>query len=151
MQVSVRLLCWDLPLGMSSVGLNYLFSFPPGYVALWGSKARHRLASESLSWCLETSLFLRPTSQDGSLSLPHLYLFVSGTFFPTSFWRQWASFWVPDVLCLHSKVVLWNLLSVQMIFQWIYGRECGLSVLFLHHLRTTSQAVAWHFICSFAE
>ena len=26
-------------------------------------------------------------------------------------------FWGPDVLCQHSEVVLWNLLSVQMIFQ----------------------------------
>ena len=37
-------------------GLNYLFIFPPGFVALWGSKARCKLASESVSWCLETSL-----------------------------------------------------------------------------------------------
>ena len=26
-------------------------------------------------------------------------------------------FWVPDVLCQHSEVVFWNLLSVQMFFQ----------------------------------
>ena len=26
-------------------------------------------------------------------------------------------FWVPDVLCQHSEVVLWNLLSVQMFFR----------------------------------
>ena len=26
-------------------------------------------------------------------------------------------FWVSDVLCQHSEVVLWNLLSVQMFFQ----------------------------------
>ena len=25
-------------------------------------------------------------------------------------------FWVPDVLCQHSKVVLWNFLGVQMFF-----------------------------------
>ena len=25
-------------------------------------------------------------------------------------------FWMPDVLCQHSEVVLWNLLSVQMFF-----------------------------------
>ena len=25
-------------------------------------------------------------------------------------------FWVPDVFCQHSEVVLWNLLSVQMSF-----------------------------------
>ena len=26
--------------------------------------------------------------------------------------NQEVIFWVPDVLCLHSEVVLWNLLSV---------------------------------------
>ena len=36
-----------------------LFIFPPSYVALCASKARHRLGSESVSWCSETSLFLR--------------------------------------------------------------------------------------------
>ena len=46
-------------------------------------------------------------------------------------------FWVPGVLCQHSEVVLWNLLSIQMIFQWICGGESGLPVLFLCHLRTT--------------
>ena len=25
-------------------------------------------------------------------------------------------FWVPDVLCQHSEIVLWNLLGVQMFF-----------------------------------
>ena len=33
-QVSALLLCWELPLGTFSVGFNYLFIFPPGYVAL---------------------------------------------------------------------------------------------------------------------
>ena len=45
----------ELPLGTKSVGFNYLFIFPPCYVALCGSKAHHRLNSESVSWCLETS------------------------------------------------------------------------------------------------
>ena len=52
----------ELPLGTQSVGFNYLFLFPPSYVALCCSKARHRLSSESVSWCLETS-FLRLPSQ----------------------------------------------------------------------------------------
>ena len=41
------------------MGFNYLFIFPPCYVALCASKARHRLGSESVSWCLETSLFFK--------------------------------------------------------------------------------------------
>ena len=47
-------------------------------------------------------------------------------------------FWVPDVLCQHSEVVLWNLLGIQMFFWWICGGESGLPVLFLHYLRTAS-------------
>ena len=42
--------------------------------------------------------FLRLPSQDGSLSLPLLSLFLSFVFFPTSFRRQWAAFlgaWCP--------------------------------------------------------
>ena len=37
--------------------------------------------------------------------------------------------WVPDVLCQHSEVVLWSLLSV-------CEGESGLPVLFFRHLRT---------------
>ena len=40
--------------------------------------------------------------------------------------------------CLHSEVVLWNLLSIQMFFRCICGGESGLPVLVLHHLRTAS-------------
>ena len=62
------------------MGLNYLFIFPPRYVALCASKARHRLSSESVSWCLETSLFFRLPSWDGAPSLPLLSLFLSYIF-----------------------------------------------------------------------
>ena len=57
-------------------------------------------------------------------------------------------FWVPDVLCQHSEVVLWNLLSVQMLFQWICGGESGLPILFLCHLRTTP---VWAFLSGEAK
>ena len=43
-------------------------------------------------------------------------------------------FWVPDVLCQHSEVVLWNLFGVQMFFRWICGGENGFPILFFHHL-----------------
>ena len=43
--------------------------------------------------------------------------------------------------CLVSSAsvqkLLWNLLSVQMFFWWIYQGESGFPILFLHHLRTT--------------
>ena len=46
-----------------------MFIFPPCYVALCASKARHRFGSEKVSWCLETSLFLRLPSREGAPSL----------------------------------------------------------------------------------
>ena len=58
--------------------------------------------------------FLRLPSRDGALSLPLLSLFLSFIFFPTSWYSKdnGLLFWVPDVLCQHSEVVLWNLLSI---------------------------------------
>ena len=58
------------------MGFNYLFIYPPCYVAPCASKACHRLGSESVSWCLKTSLFLRLPSRDRALSLPLLSLFL---------------------------------------------------------------------------
>ena len=69
-----------------------------------------------------------------SLSLLFLYLLY---FVLPPFEDNGLPFWVPDVLCQHSEVVLWNLLSIQMIFWWICGGESDLFVLFLYHLRTT--------------
>ena len=61
-------------------------------------------------------LFLRLPSQDGALSLPLLslsfFFFVFYVFFLPPFEDNGLLFWVPDVLCWHSEVVLWNLLSV---------------------------------------
>ena len=105
-------LAGGVTIGLVICGFNYLFIFPPCYVALCASKARHRLSSESVSWCLETSLFLRLPSWDRAPSLPLLSLFLSFIFFPTSFRRLGLLFWVPDVLCLHSEVVLCNLLGI---------------------------------------
>ena len=51
------------------MGFNCLFIFPSGYVALCRSKAHHRLGSESVSWCLETSL-LKMTPFSGWNSIP---------------------------------------------------------------------------------
>ena len=35
---------------------------------------------------------------------------------PSLFEDNGLPFWVPEVLCRHSEVVLWNLLSIQLIF-----------------------------------
>ena len=83
-----RLRCFSaggVTLGSQSASFNCLFIFSPCYVALCASKARHRFGSEKVSWCLETSLFLRLPSRHGTPSLPLLSLFLSFIFFPTSF------------------------------------------------------------------
>ena len=51
-------------------------------------------------------LFLRLPSWDGAPSLPLLSLFSPFIFFPTCFEDNDLLFWVPDVLCQHSEVVL---------------------------------------------
>ena len=117
------------------MGFNYLFIFPPSYVALCCSKAHHRLGSESVSWCLETSLFLKILFTGWS-SVPTSFVFLSFMFFPTSFWRQQAAFlgaWCPLLEFISCSV---EFIRVQMFFWWISGGENGLPILFLHHLRT---------------
>ena len=94
------------------MGFNYLLIFHPYYVSLCASKVHHRLSSESVAWCLETSLYLRLPSQDGAPSLPLLSLFLSFIFFLPSSEDNGLLFWAPDVLCRHSEVVLWILLSI---------------------------------------
>ena len=59
--------------------------------------------------------FLRLLSLDRAPSLP-LLSFCLLYFFQPPFEDNGLLFWVPDVLCQHSEVVLWNLLSVQMFF-----------------------------------
>ena len=93
------------------MGFNYLCIFPPGYVALCGSKACHKLSSESVSWCLETSLFLRLPSWEGALSLPLLSLFLSFIFFSYLLSKTMGYF----SGCLMSSA------SIQKLFCGIYS------------------------------
>ena len=98
----------------------------------------------------------------------HPYLFCLSFyllyFFLPPFKDNGLLFWVPDVLCWHSEVVLWNLLNVQIFFfWWICGGESGIPILFLHHLRTAPRKltfsshvaghcwvfqICWHIECS---
>ena len=57
---------------------------------------------------------------------------------PSPFKDNGLLFWVPDVFCQHSEIVLCNFLSVHMFFWCICGGESGLPILFLCHLRTAS-------------
>ena len=66
-------------------------------------------------------LLLRPPSWDGSLALPLLSLFLSFVLPP--FKDNGLPFWVPDVLCQHSEVVLWNLLSIKCSFNEFVGEK----------------------------
>ena len=78
MQASALLLrwgsyCWARNL---LVFIIYLF-FLPCFVALCASKARHRLSSESVSWCLETSFFFKtPFLRRSSVPTSFASLFI---------------------------------------------------------------------------
>ena len=96
----------------------FFFFSPPGYVAIWDSKAPLGPACEKVSYCVETPPSGHPP-QDGSPSLNLLSFFLSFTFCPTSFQSEWTVFLGAGVLCQCSEVVLWKLLSIQMILWWI--------------------------------
>ena len=93
------------------MGFNCLFIFPPCYIALCASKARHRLGRESVSWCLETSLFLRLPSRDELCPSLFCLFFLSFIFFPTSFLKTMVCF----SGCLMSSA------GIQKLFCGIYS------------------------------
>ena len=106
----------------------------PGYFALWDSKTPHRQACERVSYFVQASPPSQFPPQDGSTSLNLLVQFLSFIFCPTFFEEIGLPFWVSCVFHLHSEVVLFKLLSIQMIFWWICEGESGLPFLFLCHL-----------------
>ena len=131
------------------MGFNCSFIFPPCYVALYASKARHRLVSESVSWCLETSLFLRLPSWEGALSLPLLSLFLSFIFFSYLLSKTMGCF----SGCLMSSASLQKLFcGIYSAFkcsfdEFVCGGGSGLPILFLHHLSSLEpQSCAQHYV-----
>ena len=143
MQASALLLrwgsyCWACNL---LVLIIYLFFLP-----LMLPSVLPRLATDSAVRVFpgfgNFSLFKTPFPGQGSLpgtELPPYLLclfFHLLYFFLPVFESNDLLCWVPDVLCQHSEVVLWNLLSIEMFFWWIFEGESGLPVLFLRHLRT---------------
>ena len=135
--MSELLLRWGSYRWAHNLWVLIIIFFPPCYVALCASKACHRLGSESVSWCLETSLFLRLPSQNGAASLPICLYFLSFIFFPTSFQRQWAAFLgacCPLLAFRSCFVDFTRCLNVLLMNLW--GGESGLPILFLCHLRT---------------
>ena len=82
----------------------------------WGHEESD--TTERLPFPLSLSL-----SQDGAPSLPLLSLFYLLCFFLPPFEDNGLLFWVPDVLCWHSEIVLWDLLSVQIFFDVFVGER----------------------------
>ena len=138
MQASALLLrwgsyCWACNLLVLIIYFSFLLCCPLCF------KARHRLGSESVSWYLETSLFLRLPPRDGAPSLPLLSLLFCLLYFFLPPFKDNGRF----SGCLMSSA------SIQKLFCAIYsvfkcsfdefvGGESGLPVLFLHHLGTAS-------------
>ena len=112
MQVSALLLrwgsyCWARNLW---VLITYLFFLPimlPSVLPRLGTDSAMRVVLGV--W---KPLFLRLPSQDGAPSRPLLSHFLSFIFFLPPFEDNGLLFWLPDILCQHSEVVLWILLSV---------------------------------------
>ena len=104
----------------------YLCIFSPRYVALCASKARHRFGSEKVSWCLETSLFLRFPSRDGTPSLPLLSLFFVFNIFSYLLSRSWVAFlgaWCPLPAFRSCFVEFTRRLNALLMNLW--GRKCS--------------------------
>ena len=84
------------------------------------------------------NFFTFMTPSPGWVSIPNSCLsFYLLYFVLPPFEDNGLTFWVPDVLFQCSEVVLWDLLRIQMFFQWICGEENGLPILFLCYLRMT--------------
>ena len=92
---------WATSLHFSAVVVRrvfYGYFFSPSYVASWDSKSPHRPACEKVYYCVETPPPSQLPSQDRSLSLTLLSLFLSLIFCTTSFRREWTTFlgaWCP--------------------------------------------------------
>ena len=117
MQASELLLHWGSYRGAGNlqVLIVYLFFLPvmlPSVLPRLGTDSAVRRFPGV--WKLLS--FLRLPSQDGSPSLPLLSLFYLLYIILPLFKDNGLPFCVADVLCQHSEVVLWNLLSVQMFF-----------------------------------
>ena len=90
------------------MGFNYLLFLPvmlPSVVPMLATDLAVRLFPGV--WKLLS--FLRLPSGDRAPSLP---LFVFGIFFLPPFEDNGLLFWVHDILCRHSEIVLWNLFRV---------------------------------------
>ena len=96
--------------GGVTVGFNYLFIFPSCYVALYASKAHHRLGRESVSWCLETSLLKIPFPGRSSLPTSFVSFFIFYVF---------SYLFLKTMICFSG--CLMSSASIQKLFCGIYS------------------------------
>ena len=139
MWASVLLLHWQLWLGMYSV----LFCFSSFLFSLFCWPLRFQNSPQTclckgFLLCGNFSSFT--TSSPGWVSIPNSFVIIC-VFYILSYLlskRMGCLSGCLGALHQHSEVVLWKLISIQMIFWWICRGESGLHVLFLCHLGTTS-------------
>ena len=117
MQSSVLLLHWGSYHGVCNLwGLILYLFFLPVMLPSVVPRLATDLAVTVFPGVWKFLSFLRLPSRDGAQSLPPLSLFLLYFFLPP-FEDNGLPFLVPGVLYQRSEVVLWFLLSVQMIFQ----------------------------------
>ena len=110
--------CWAHNLLVLIISLFFLPVMLPSVLPKLATDSAERMFSGV--W---KPLFLRVSSRDGipflgrsSLPTSFVSFFVLLYFFLLVLEANDLLFWVPDVLCQHSEVVLWNLLSIEMFF-----------------------------------
>ena len=106
MQASALPLCWGSYRWASNLWVLIIYLF---FLMIMLPSVVPRLVTDSTVRVFPgvwKPLFLRLPSWDGAPSLRLLYFFLP------PFEDTELLFWVPDVLCWHSEVVFWNLLSV---------------------------------------
>ena len=151
MRVSGLLHRWELLLAHNLWGLIiYLFSLLvilsseiPRIATDWSERVFPGV------WKLLSFLRLPSWDRSPSLFCLSFYLFY---FVLPPFEDIGLLFLVPDILCQHSEVVLWNLLSAQVFFRWVCGEESGLPILFLCNLRNASPMFSLlDYLCFFVK
>ena len=110
MQASALLLHWGSYHWARNLLFLIIFFFSPCYDALCASKACHRLGSESVSWCLETSLF--KTLFPGWSSLPTSFVSFSISYI-------FSYLFLKTMICFSG--CLMSSASIQKLFCKVYS------------------------------